>query len=274
MYHNTFDENTIKDWPYTNLIFSTPSNYHNHTFWEFSFVISGSSQNIMDNGTTHTLNPGDAYLMRPRDIHCIKVQSSLYRHRDIYIFPERMKQLCDALSPTLYETLNSAENPTFFKLDSFSVSVLQEQLKVFTLHGGNKNKLLDAYHASIVSFLLGMIVKSQLLSIQAPPEWLSTFIIQLHDIGYMSMRIEQICSLTKYSQGYLSRIVKKYFGVTLEQFIINLRMEYSTQLLDSNEYSILQIANMIGYDSPNNFTNNFKKKYGISPSKWRKNKKN
>ena len=272
MYYNTFDENAIKDWPYTNLIFSTPSNYHNHTFWEFSFIISGSSQNIMDNGMARTLKLGDAYLMRPRDIHCVKVKSELYRHRDIYISDERMKQICDTLSPTLYDMLNSAEYPTFFKLDSFSLSVLQEQLKVFNLNSGHKSELLDAYHASIISFLLGMIVKAQLLSMQAPPEWLSTFIIQLHDIGYMSMRIEQLCSLTKYSQGYLSRIVKKYFGVTLEQFIINLRMEYSTQLLDSNEYSILQIANMVGYDSSNNFTNNFKRKYGISPSKWRKSK--
>ena len=50
-----------------------------------------------------------------------------------------------------------------------------------------------------------------------------------------------------------------------------LRLNYSLSLLSETDFSIAYIAQELGYDSQNSFTNNFRKQFGITPMLWRKN---
>jgi YesN/AraC family two-component response regulator len=72
------------------------------------------------------------------------------------------------------------------------------------------------------------------------------------------------------SKSYLSRIYKEVTGFTVNEYINVIRTKKAQQMLESTEYSITQIAELIGYDSITYFEKVFKKYIELSPLKYRK----
>lgn len=74
------------------------------------------------------------------------------------------------------------------------------------------------------------------------------------------------------SPAYLSRLIADEVGSSFPDFVNLIRLEQA-QLLLVNELAldIRQIAEQVGYNSSTYFTTQFKKRYGVTPSKWRMN---
>lgn len=83
--------------------------------------------------------------------------------------------------------------------------------------------------------------------------------------------IESLAQLLGINRTYLHRIFKDLIGISPQNFILNLRMQKSCQLLENSDYSISEIAYSVGYDDPFNFSKAFHKHQKISPSEYRKN---
>ena len=66
------------------------------------------------------------------------------------------------------------------------------------------------------------------------------------------------------------RSFKKHFDIAPAEYLMRLRMDYASYLLDDVNLSIGQIGAMVGYDNVYYFSKMFKKYYGKSPSKMRK----
>ena len=67
------------------------------------------------------------------------------------------------------------------------------------------------------------------------------------------------------SKEHLSRIFKKKFGVTVTEYIHQVRIESARRLMASGDYSLKQICYETGYQSYNDFYRNFRKVTGVSP---------
>ena len=63
---------------------------------------------------------------------------------------------------------------------------------------------------------------------------------------------------------------KRETGMSLFEYIINVRMNQAKVLLSGSSRSITSIAREVGYESGGSFTNVFTKKTGYSPSQFRK----
>ncbi len=61
---------------------------------------------------------------------------------------------------------------------------------------------------------------------------------------------------------------KNLFGVTLKQYQLMRKMEFSQQLLDEGRLTIKEIAFKCGYSSQNSFAKAFKKLYNQTPTDW------
>lgn len=72
------------------------------------------------------------------------------------------------------------------------------------------------------------------------------------------------------NESKLRRDFKEYFGVTIHNYIIRVRMEYARKLLLDEKKSIFEAAALTGFSHQNNFSNAFKKYFGISPSDIRR----
>ncbi|TDD99364.1 substrate-binding domain-containing protein [Flavobacterium cellulosilyticum] len=81
--------------------------------------------------------------------------------------------------------------------------------------------------------------------------------------------VEDLASDLNISRVQLYRKVKAILGISVSDYINNIRLEKSTELLLSTKQNISEIAFSIGFSSPYYFSNVFKKKYGISPKDFR-----
>ena len=70
------------------------------------------------------------------------------------------------------------------------------------------------------------------------------------------------------SEKYVFTLVKSHTGKSLGEFIEQLRFTKVEELLETS-VDINEIPAMVGFNSVNTFYKAFKRKYGVSPGKWR-----
>jgi len=72
-----------------------------------------------------------------------------------------------------------------------------------------------------------------------------------------------------YHPYHLNRLMKNATGTTLHQYLITYRIRAAKRYLTETELGISEIAELCGYMNFCNFSSDFKKKTGTSPSKYR-----
>ncbi|WP_322923685.1 AraC family transcriptional regulator [Paenibacillus campi] len=68
---------------------------------------------------------------------------------------------------------------------------------------------------------------------------------------------------------YLSSLFKERFGVSLQAFMLEYRMNRALELLHHTSLSVGEVSRSVGYDDPFLFSKMFKKLKGMSPKKLR-----
>ena len=84
------------------------------------------------------------------------------------------------------------------------------------------------------------------------------------------INIEKYAQSRGMSISWFIRNFKKYTGTTPMQYIVSNRFANAQLLLETTQYSISEIASIVGYDNPLYFSRLFHKQKGFSPSEYRK----
>ena len=83
------------------------------------------------------------------------------------------------------------------------------------------------------------------------------------------LSVDMVCSHLNVSAAYFSTLFKRQIGMTFVMYLTQTRMEHAINLLETTNQKTYMIAEEVGYTEPNYFSYVFKKKYGISPSRYR-----
>ena len=80
----------------------------------------------------------------------------------------------------------------------------------------------------------------------------------------------KICEILEISRRQLERLFKRYTQQSPIQFYYSLRLERAHALLNETNMSITEIATATGFNSASHLSRQFKAKYNISPTSFRK----
>ena len=88
---------------------------------------------------------------------------------------------------------------------------------------------------------------------------------------YMEAEIslDEVCSVLGVSNSYFSSVFKKETGKPFITYLTDYRMDIAADLMVNTNDKSYTIAEKVGYTDPNYFSYVFKKKFGVSPSKYR-----
>ena len=81
---------------------------------------------------------------------------------------------------------------------------------------------------------------------------------------------DYISNILKYDYTYLSNIFSEVKGITIQQYIIQHKIERAKELILYDELNLTEIADKLHYSSVAHLSNQFKKVTGLSPSHFKK----
>ena len=71
------------------------------------------------------------------------------------------------------------------------------------------------------------------------------------------------------SKFYMTRVFKEQFGVSINSYLLQIRITKAKQMLRFSDEKIEAIGYQCGFSTPNYFTTTFKNVEGITPSEYR-----
>ncbi|MFC3885641.1 helix-turn-helix domain-containing protein [Bacillus songklensis] len=84
-----------------------------------------------------------------------------------------------------------------------------------------------------------------------------------------SITLEEVSEYVQRSPYYFSHLFKKTMNMTFVEYLTNLRVSKAKELLMQGDWTVSEIASLVGYQDPNYFSRVFKVITGDSPSKWK-----
>lgn len=96
----------------------------------------------------------------------------------------------------------------------------------------------------------------------------------IHSQYNSPIKVNEIADHLALSRSYLYKIFKQETGYAIKDYILQIKMKRSCQLLEDPTRNITEIAYSVGYQDPLTFSSAFKNYFHMSPTEYRKTKKN
>ena len=137
-------------------------------------------------------------------------------------------------------------------------------------HDDSNNKLLLAKF--ILIQLLNCLQNNIMIKKEKENEYPLWFNDLLQKINMWRIYKEGLSSITAqfdYSKSYMCNMFKKYMGVTMTDYLNDLRLSYAASQIKLTNNSILNISMEAGFYSISYFNKLFKQKYHCTPKKYK-----
>lgn len=86
---------------------------------------------------------------------------------------------------------------------------------------------------------------------------------------HASITLEELCHATHLSPYQVTALFHRELNTTPIQYFLNMKMQYARQMLEKSDMSVSQIAELLAFPSHSNFSQRFKKIYGMTPQEYR-----
>jgi len=96
----------------------------------------------------------------------------------------------------------------------------------------------------------------------------------LRDRSSQHVSLEDLARDLCLSPGHCSRLVTALLGKPFQEALREERLQRGAVLLRSHDYSVSEIARLVGFESEYHFNRKFKEAFGLPPGAWRRNSEN
>ena len=141
------------------------------------------------------------------------------------------------------------------------------------LFRSGRDKILD----HLVSVLLIECVRDHILNLSDASNWLnalshpelSNALAAIHGQPAQSWTVESLAEQCCMSRSKFAQVFTQVVGESPLAYLQQHRLRLAAQYLRDGQYTVQQIAHLVGYASDTAFSQSFKKQYQLSPSQYR-----
>lgn len=245
---------------------------HSHDYYEVFIVASGTVGHMV-NGIMQKLPAGSLVFIRPDDVHAHLCSDRKNAFINLTFTKETAKMLFAYLfDGTDTEKMLSCDMPPMVFLDKNSREILISQMnELNTERWQDKSALKIRVRTILASIFAHFAAALPKAPRDAIPHWLVELTGEMTKSENFTAGAERMLALSKKSREHLSRSLKKYYGVTVTDYINILRINYASNLLLNTNIPIIDICFECGFQSLSYFYRIFKEKNGLTPSDFRDN---
>lgn len=229
-------------------------------------VATDGAGTVFTNGKNIRIERGDIFLSFPGDIHGITSDSLTPLKYDFCAFYPLKKDLVEELEQIM-RNRNDAEQRIL--RDERLEFLLGNALAELNRPSDLSSRLLEAIFMQITLYLIGdfrtlpshssrKVVGAREELCYQMMNYIDTHIYSIQNLGELS-------NIFCYNYSYLSDLFHKVTKEPLKSYYQNRRLEVAKKLIQDNNLSLSQIAELLHYSSIYTFSRSFKEKYGVSP---------
>lgn len=246
---------------------------HGHRdYWEFTILTNGRLTHFI-NGKKEQYEQNTLFFASPADRHNLRKNcSGKLRYINIMIREEHLYKLLDAFSPSFRRNFSQMKHS--YILPTSLIENIEELIyPVYLLTSkqySTYNDLLSATIILLLQYLFTQTLSNPFLIDEKKPKWLLELSNLESNPQFLKFSIDDLCTNLNYSRMQLHRLFKKYLNTTPHDYLTQHKLHYAKSLLRNTDMKVLDIAMSIGYSTLAQFNNNFKKRYKMTPSEYRK----
>lgn len=237
---------------------------HWHNYYELVYFKRYLGSCTM-NGEKYPIYDGCLFLLTPKDFHEITTQEAEDQCALIVAFDEHIAD------PIVLDALTKGPFVSYDISQSLG-SKLDELYDTFGLDRGYQKQYVKHLFNCI---LIEVIEKASAVadhSSEISPIVRDSISLMLSD-PTAELSLAYFAKKFNVTGAYFSRLFHKHAGVSFKQYLTSLRLEYAKQLLEEASLPIIGIGYDCGFNTPSQFYRAFKKKYCMTPSEYRNQKK-
>lgn len=239
--------------------------------------IKGDGAQMLSNDNSIAVSKKEAVLLKCGTYFLDMMESATDEHMEVtafHLYPDILKDLFVSELPALIEQ-NTRKPETQKVIPEDTIAKFMESLEFYFENPMLVNEELLALKTKELILLL---VQTQ--NVESVLELVSDLystrtvsiknVIELH--LYSNLNLEELAKLCNLSLSSFKREFKKVFNDSPANYILNAKLKKAKELLSVSNLPINEIAYETGFNDPLYFTRQFKKKVGVSPSVFRKEK--
>lgn len=255
---------------------------HSHEFLELVYVVEGSALQTV-NDKKILLSKGDYFFIDYGTRHGYsKTNKGIFKIINCIFLPEFIDGTllgCHSFQTVLNNYLIKFNkntlviNPADFVFKDLTGEIyilMQKMIEEFKMKKTGYIEIMRGELINLIIYTLREYVDRNKI---AENDICSTIIKEINNSYSEKISLNWFADRFNYSLPYLSRKFKETIGISFREYLQNTRIEQSCRLLVNTNKKIIDIAQSVGYDDVNFFTDIFKKKMNITPREFRKTKK-
>lgn len=245
--------------------------YHAHEHLELAFIMSGKGRYKID-GQIYEISEGDLLILNPGVYHQALVANPEYPATEFFI------GACDFCFEGMHpNNLELKQSPVY----RTGPELKQKLMRLCTAMGAENDACKVGRYYMMQSYLIQFLLyvlrdeqdehtEGRHCSFESvnKNEIVSQIIRYFEEHYAEKISLDIISENVYVSPFYISKIFKNVTGDTPIRYLIDIRLDKARELLAQHpEYSVREVAEMVGYDDAYHFSKLFKKRFNISPSK-------
>lgn len=263
---------------------------HAHDFIEIAYVWEGKGKHRIGE-CEYSVKKGDLFLINYDTPHEFRSLPEYYSEKTLKVFncvfkPEFIdtsvadfKDFSGIAEFLLFRSLfpNEAEAMIDIKLLGQETGNIEELYmkmeREFTLKDDGYLGILRSYVTELLIMIFRAFKKGEQSkdgSLQRHAKTIEKVMEYLRVNYSGTLRLQDLSTVVFLSPNYISKLFKDTTGITISEYIQNVRIEEACRLLVQTDNKVITIALEVGYKDLRHFQEVFKKITGSSPGEYRK----
>ena len=242
---------------------------HTHDFCELVLVWRGNGLHIL-NDRPYRITCGDLFYIRAEDRHSYESVNGLVLHNIIYC-PERLKLNVD-WKDLLQNTTVAGKDPRW-RLSSHGMAQARQLIAQLEHESVKTDAMSVCLTESLFLQLCILLHRHRYQSQDATgPDSSETLDLLMAALGKSldsTFELTQFCQQHQVAERHLRQIFRQQTGMSISQYLRQLRICQAQDLLRHSELLIGDIATRCGFEDSNYFSVVFTKETGMTPRLWR-----
>lgn len=243
---------------------------HFHDYYEIFLVADGTVYHTV-NGVKTLLEKGDLLFIRASDTHILSYNNNIaFRIANLAFTAEICEKLFSYLDDACdINTLLTVKQPPSVKL-----ALSESDKLLYTLQSINTASYTDSSEKILKMKSVLFSVFSRYFSRYSIKEngfslWFEYLCEELKKPVIFQKSKPDMSLICGKSKEHISRTFKANLGITPSEYLNDIRLNYSANLLKNTNLSVLDISLESGFENLSWFYRKFNEKFGVTPKEFR-----